>query len=178
MPGSHPPRLSAREQVAYRPSNDRFSGCEALSSPRAARLFHVAQAIVETTGTSLPELELLGHDAIPAPPRRPRHAVAVLLSRDREARFERLAAVDHLALSRGIDTPAALHWARREVGVGFFRTHLLGAAVDAHLPLERAPVKHQAAASGCGQLLALAAVVVGVEHEAAVVQTLEEDGAN
>src|SRR5262245_15311850 len=123
-------------RTARRTASVRCSGCQAFSSPYAARFLCIPKAIVQTTRTALPELELLGHDAVTAPPRRARYALAVFLPRDGEARLERVAALNHLALARSIHAPAALDRARREVRIGFFATHLLGTAVDAHLTLE------------------------------------------
>src|SRR5687768_7490681 len=140
----------------------------------ASAFADIAQPIVQPALATLPELELLGQHAVPAPPGGPRHRVAVELPRDAESRLERRPALDHLALMGRIHAPAALERARREVRVRLGLAHLLHGAADAHLPLDRRPEEQQRRAAVLRQLARLAAVVVRVEHEAALVNALKE----
>src|SRR5690606_37573625 len=127
----------------------------------------VGHAIVHPVRAALPELELFGQHAIAAPPRRARDALAVRRARHLVARFEGVAAVDLPALLRRVDAPPAFEWPAGEVGIRLGGGHLLHRAGNAHLPLERGPVEQERGAAGLADLARLAALVVGVEDEAA-----------
>src|SRR5438105_2940062 len=80
------PRASSRREPRDRPS--------------AARA-RVGDAIVQPAHAALPELEVVGDEAIAAPVRRARRRLAVLLPQRLPAFFEPAAALDRLALRRG-----------------------------------------------------------------------------
>jgi hypothetical protein len=64
--------------------------------------------------------------------------------------------------------------ARAVVRVGFFRRDLLHGALDAHLPLELLPEKNQRRRRVRREVMALAALVVGEEDQAALVGALQQ----
>src|SRR5262245_45632338 len=139
---------------------------KAHAIPRAVRPSYVLQPVVQAVGPPLPELELVRDHTVTAPPLGPGDGLAVHLACHVEARLERLAAFDRIALPR------------RVVGIGFFGSDLLDGAVDPHLPLEGRPEEEQAGAAARRHLARLAAAVVGIEHEPLAVHPLEEHGAN
>src|SRR6185312_1986928 len=64
-----------------------------------------------------------------------------------------------------------------EVGVRFGVAHTLDRTLDAHLALHRLPVKAERRPGMREQLASLAALVIGVEHEPACIDVLEQDDA-
>src|SRR5688572_20440422 len=168
--------LRNRNCSARRSSNR--LGCEALARPGAICLLAVLQAVVKTAGAPLPELDFIRDDAVAAPPARARHGLAVLLTRDVEAGFQRLPVYDRFALTRGIDAPPAFHRATREIFVGFRLADPLDASLHAHLAIHRPPEKQQAGAAGLFNLTGFAAVVVRVEDEAAGIDAFQQDGSH
>ena len=147
------------------------------SSPRAVA-GAIGDAIVQAARAALPELERVGHDAVAAPVRRPRHVVAGARARRRRSaaratrgRRSRSLCGDAHAPMRESVRP------RREVGVRLGGVDALDDALDAHLALELHPVEQQRRRRAVGELASLAALVVGEEHEAARVDALQQHDA-
>ncbi|MNZ74546.1 hypothetical protein D3C78_929970 [compost metagenome] len=88
--------------------------------------------------------------------------------------FQLAAAVDHPALRRSPGAETAAQGAHLEIGIRFRRRHPLHQPLDAHLALQARPEEGHGRARIGQQLLALGAVVVGEEGEAALVQRLEQ----
>jgi len=144
--------------------------------PRAIRVPGKLDAIVETTGTSLPKLEAHRRHAIPAPVGRPRH-VAVRVPRHEGGvlRLQETPIGDLLALSRRPGAKPRTERASGEVLVRFVLGHSFDATLDADLPLDRVPRKNERDLGVRGHLPALAAIVIGEEGEAARIVSLEKN---
>src|SRR5262245_36510370 len=151
------------------------SGRQPLTSPRAIRLLHISQTIVQAARPPLPELEFVGHNPIAAPPLGTRYRTIAIAALDALERFfEHVTALDRLALLRGVDAQAAIERARLEIRIRFHGTDALDDTIDAHLPLDGRPEEQQARAA-CGLHLArLPALIVRVEDVAAIVDPLEQ----
>ena len=147
-----------------------------MAQPSGSAL--VELAVVQPARPRGPELDRVGHDAEAGPERRPRHGVAgkfrFALA---DGRFERLAAVERLALARRPGADLTLARARGEVGVGLAVGHGNGAAVDAHLARERRPVDAEDHLGPRGDLAGLLAAEVREEDEAALVDVLDQHDA-
>ncbi|MNN44493.1 hypothetical protein D3C81_1587860 [compost metagenome] len=85
--------------------------------------------------------------------------------------------IDHPALRRSPGTQTATQRAHLEVGIGLFRRHFLHHSLDTHLALQGRPEEGHRGTRIAEQLLALGAVVVGEEGEAAGIQCLEQQHA-
>src|SRR5690606_2720323 len=116
----------ARSSAAPRVAPTRVTGCEggnvrrnaAAASSRAAPdalVAAVAEAVVQAALAALPELDLVGHDAVAAPERRPGH-VAAGMARLRlgEQCLERFAVGNRVALRRNARRQPAVGRARCE----------------------------------------------------------------
>ena len=82
-----------------------------------------------------------------------------------------------LALRRSPGAQSRVQRARRVVVVRLLRAGLLHRAFDAHHPFQLNPVKLQRGDGQVGQLLTLAAVVVGVPDQASCIDTFDEHDA-
>src|SRR5947207_15499001 len=78
-----------------------------LARPAAIRLLRVLQAIVQATGTSLPEFEFVRDDTVAAPPVRPGDRLAVEFACDVISRLGRVAAREPFFLRRPLHAPPA-----------------------------------------------------------------------
>ncbi len=134
----------------------------------------IEQAVVQPRRAPLPELDRVGHEAVAAPVRRARRVVAVAFADGLFPRFERRAAVDHGALVGRPCADARAERARREIAVAFFRTGFLDPAFDAHLAFELDPVEQQRGLRMHGEIVPLAAFVIGEKDEPALVDALDE----
>jgi len=65
--------------------------------------------------------------------------------------------------------------ARREIGVGFGGGKLRYTSSDAHLAVDFAPIKYQGGMWIQGQLPPLAALIIGEEKEAPLIDSLEQN---
>lgn len=117
----------------------------------------------------------------PAPAIRARHLAAFEGGFDLgDGRVELLARAQRLRLQRGPGTDLAHARARGEVGIGLLCTDQLHAAFDAHLNAglaQAAPQEQQRGLRMGLQVAALGAVQMGVEHEPARIEGLEQHGA-
>src|SRR5512143_3176525 len=171
---------SVREPPSRTPDATRRSGGDALNRPRRRMRVAaaIADAVVQPRRAPLPEFDLLGHETIAAPVRRPRDVLArarVLRLDGGEALLEHFPAGDRLALRRRPRAEACGARPLGEVRARFGVVDVLDRALDAHLALELGPVEEQRRIRMRGELAPLAAAVVGVEHEAALVERLEQD---
>src|SRR5258708_13071881 len=91
--------------------------------------------------------------------------------------LEQGAILDRLALRARPRADARTQRARREVAARLLGAHLFRRTFDPHLALELLPHERERGARIDGELLALLALVVGEEHEAARVGALEEHDA-
>ena len=96
----------------------------------------------------------------------------------RSARVEIAGLRHRTALQRGPRAELASARPRREVRVRLLVAHLARSPLDAHLALQRLPVKAHRRLRMREQLAALAALVVRVEDEAALVHSLEQQDAH
>src|SRR5438132_13139949 len=149
--------------------------CEPLDHPRAVALPRIAQAVVEPVLAPHPELDRVRHDAVAAPERWQRDlAAGVLALQAPVLRFQYRTIRDDAALSRGPRREATSVWAGPEVLLGLAGGDSLHPAVRPNLPAKRVPIEDQRGARVLGQLTRLAALVVGVEDEPAVVHALQQ----
>src|SRR5262249_28923004 len=133
------------------------------------------QPVVQPFFAALPELQCRGRQAVAAPVFWPwRSLPGVLVLELLQARLEFLARRDYLTLQR--DDRAELAWPRAggKIGVRFVRRDPCHAALDPHLALHLRPPEADRRIGVGGQFGALAALVIRVEDEAAVVVTLEQ----
>src|SRR5439155_18877141 len=113
---------------------------QALDGPAAVGFSPIADAVVEAVRGALPELDRSGNDAEAAPFGRPRHPVVTVTDRELlDARLERFATRDRLALGRCDGAETARDRSRIEVSVRLLGRHALGPAFDPHLAVERVP---------------------------------------
>src|SRR5262245_6863527 len=152
-----------------------ISGRQPLTSPRAIRLLHISQTIVQPARPPLPELEFVGNNPIAAPPLGTWYRTIAVGALDAlERLFKHVTALDRLALLRRVDAQAAIERARLEIRIRLHGTDALDDTIDAHLPLDGWPEEQQARAA-CGLHLArLPALIVRVEDVAAIVDPLEQ----
>jgi hypothetical protein len=128
--------------------------------------------------TILPEFDALGQDAIARPVRRARHrTVAEALGHGGDALFEHRAAGDRARLVRGPGADLALPRPRREIGVGLRRRDGLHRSLDTDLAEQRLPVEAQRRPGMRREVPSLAALGIGVEDEAALVDALQQHDA-
>ena len=88
--------------------------------------------------------------------------------------FEGKTAFQRLRLLAGPGSDLGLFRPGREIGVGLRFAHRRHLAADADLPAQRLPVKQQCGLGICGQLAALPAGDVAVEHETVGVVALHQ----
>src|SRR6185436_18140423 len=150
---------------------------QALDRPGACGP-RVEEAVVETPLAHLPELDAVGRHAIAAPEVRTGRILVGKRSEDPAlALDQRLAALDHLALWRSDRADPAVPGAACKVAIGIRGRDASGDAFDADLAMERRPPHRECGPGTRLQLTALAALVVGEEHEAVGTEVLEQDDA-
>ena len=136
----------------------------------------VADAIVQPALAPLPEFDHLGRDPVTAPVLGKRHVFAgEPLGRLPSPFFQLDAVRNHLALVGGPGAQPAAEWPAAEIGVRFFSGDGTDSPGDPNLPLQLRPIEHQGGAGIELQLYSLLTSVVGEEHEAALVRSLEQD---
>src|SRR6266545_6032869 len=167
---------SASRRIASR-ACDASLGRKPLDAPgtvHAAAFACVQQPVVQPVGAALPEFDRLRHDAVAAPVRWPRRALAVALARLFHRFFENFPGRYGFALLGSPGREARAERPGGEIVVGVLRADLFHAALDAHLALELRPQEHQARGGARFTLAALAAAVIGMEHEAAALDALQQ----
>ena len=154
------------------------SGVEHVRSPAVA-FANVDVPLVQTARHAAPELDAMRNQPKAGPVRRTRDVLAL------EARLD--VAHARLEITRSLDRPALLRRPRADLAparaAGEVRIRLLArdrprTPFDAHLPLERLPVKAHRRLRMRDQLAPLAALVVRVENEAFVVHALQQQNAD
>src|SRR5690606_41480104 len=136
---------------------------------------HELAALVQPVLAVDPELYALRRQAKAGPVRRPGHgAVGRLRPQLIDARDIGLAGVERTRLVRSRRAKARIRMARGEVGVRLLRPHFLEWSFDADLPPQRFPVEQQRRPGIGADFLTLAALDVGVEHEAIRSPTFEQ----
>src|SRR6185312_10026960 len=122
-----------------------------------------------------PELHSIRYDAKAGPVWRPRDARSFEARGDLRHPALQISRLRHrTTLIRGPRAELARTCARCEIRVSFSVARRFGATLDADLNLHRRPVEAQRAVRVGEQLAPLASFVVGVEDEAALVESLEE----
>src|SRR5207245_1552598 len=106
-------------------------------------LARVTEAIVQPVGAVLPELPLLGDEAVAAPVLRPGRVFAVPGTQLLDCGLQLGASRDRLALPRGGCREAAARSARREILVRLLPRDPLDRPLDPHLPAELVPVEDE-----------------------------------
>src|SRR6266404_9034696 len=146
-----------------------------LARRRAAEF----DAVVQAKRPVVPEFELCGHDPPAAPPLRARYFADNVLGRDLGDRLlEGKPAFQRLRLLAGPGSDLRLFRSGREIGVGLRFRHRRHVAADTDLAAQRLPVKQQRGLGICGQLAALLAGDVAVEHETVGVVALHQHHAD
>src|SRR5918999_3759251 len=153
-------------------------GPEPLDPPAATCIGQVAEAVVEAAGAVLPELPGVWNQAIAAPVLADRQVAALVLpSQFGHALLEPLAARHRAALGRGERAHLAVARAAVGIALALLAREALDRPLHADLAAERGPVEEERGAWVRLELTALAAAVVGVEGEAALIDALREDHA-
>jgi len=155
-----------------------WSGGEALDDPVAGFFAAVAEAVVKTATTALPELDGFGGDAITAPVRRERDFQSGVLFFDGLVGIvESGAGGKNGALGRSPGAELAGDGTAMEIGGGLLAGKAGDGALDNHLAFHRDPRKQERGAGIDGEFAAFAAVVVSIKYEAAPIDALEENDA-
>ena len=133
---------------------------------------------MQPTRPPMPELNLLGNDTVTTPGLRHGDGLTlrILLGELSHIRFQLLPAGGPALMGDGgaeLATPGA----GGEVVAGLLGGDFLGAAVDDQLAVEGAPEHDEGDVGVGGDVVAFAAVVVGEEDEAAVLDAFEQDHA-
>ena len=126
-----------------------------------------------------PEFDRIGTHAKPGPERRARNfATPKLPSEPRDPREKLRGRAKASALMRHPRGKLALSRAGGPIRVGLRRRNFLYRSFDADLPALRLPVECERPVRIASQLTPLAASGVGEKHEAALVDSLEQDEAD
>lgn len=132
---------------------------------------------MEAGGAALPELESLGLDSEASPEGRQRDfTVAEFFADFSEFLHEKLSRGDDFALVGNPGADLRITGAGGEILEGLGGADFLRSALNDNLTLEGDPWKEQADAGVGGDLLRLAAAVVGEEYEALGIEVFQEDG--
>src|SRR5918992_6803 len=146
---------------------------ETLDQPTRIAL-SIAEAIMQTVLARLPELDLFRRQAVTTPKRRQGHdLIRVPQGQDPQTLVQLGPAGDDLALMRCPCPEPASERSRAEVLLGLRARHGRHQPRNAHLTLELRPIKDERGARVLCELPALAARVVRVEDEAALVDSLQ-----
>ena len=137
----------------------------------------IAQAVVQAALAALPELPLIGLEAVATPVRRARRHQHELRAKLGGIGHQHAAARDHLALRAGPGANARIQRTAGKVFVAFGVAHFFDNALDAHHAFQLYPVELQRHIGVAGNLAALAAVVIGKPDDAALVKSLDQDHA-
>lgn len=138
----------------------------------------IFEAVVDAVGAALPELNGDGGDSVAAPPiGLGDFAISEFLDKLVEFGFKNGAGGDDFALLADPRADAATEWAAEEVSEGFGGGDFFGFAADDDLSFEVEPREEEGDIGILGNVVGFAAMVVGEEDEAALVEGFEEDGA-
>ena len=152
-------------------------GADAVAGPVVA-VADIAEAVVEAAGAALPEFDFVGDEGVAAPVGGAGDGfVGVLDFEFGGAGFEVGAIGYDLALGGGPGTDLMGAGAGGEVAFGFVVGEFPDEAAGGDLALACGPEEADGGAVVFGEFLAFAALVVGVEVEATVVEAFEEDDA-
>jgi len=159
------------------PDNLSVSGSQTLRFPFATTL-EIPKPVMQPTRPPMPELNLLGNDAIPPPGLRHGHRLTfrILLRQRSHVRFQLLPACRPALMGDG-GAELAAPGAGGEVVAGLLGEDFLGTAVDDQLAVEGAPEHDEGDVGVGGDVVAFAAVVVGEEDEAALFDAFEQHDA-
>src|SRR5215471_8573714 len=136
-------------------------------------------AVMQPERPLVPEFDHNGHQSIANPEWRARHRPDGKLGRfEGDRLFEGVAAFERARLPARPSADLGRARAACEIGVGLCRAHACHCAAQADLAAQGFPVKSKAGPGVCGQFAALPAAVVGIEHEAALVEALEQHHAH
>jgi hypothetical protein len=148
---------------------------QTISRPRSRRRARKSDPVVESAGPPLPELEHDGKNAIPPPVWRPGNvAVGIAGHQLGVPGFEKGAIGNDGTLCRSPRAESRAERSVDEVIVGLGGCDDLNGAFDADLPFECVPREDECNPRVRRHFVTLAAVVVGEEREAAVVERLEQ----
>src|SRR5690606_15254769 len=143
--------------------------------PSAALQPQILETVVETVFSPLPELEYVRLHPATAPDTWQRtFDVAELIAHLRELRLQGLARIDPAALPRRPGRQLAVAGPADEIAEHVGRAEPPGYTADDDLAIHRIPGKMQADPGIGGNMPGLAAAQVGIEHQAALVDMLEQ----
>lgn len=152
------------------------SGSGGQSLPRPLTAFPVIpEPVMQPARPPMPELNLLRNDAVAPPGLRHGYGLTfgILLGELGHIRFQLLPAGRPALMGDG-STELAAPGAAGEVIAGLLGGDFFGAAVDDQLAVEGAPEHDEGDVGVGGDIVAFAAVVVGEEDEAAVLDAFEQ----
>lgn len=139
----------------------------------------IDQPVVEATGAALPEFDFLWVEDVATPEAGDRDGLTLeLLFIETPGVVERFTAGNDRGLGAGPGADLGDAGALVEVGFAFFAREFFDPARGADLTLQFFPVEAEGGVGVGGEFPALAAVVVGEEREAAIVEGFEQDDAD
>src|SRR5690348_12277410 len=163
--------LCATEHAAS--SND-FLGRQALDSPLVAGAT-VADPVVQTALTALPEFESLRTDTETSPIGRKRNLfLSIALLQLGNLLVEQASARNHLALMGDPGAEPAASWAGAEICLRLLPGGLCDGPDDSHLPVQCRPIEYQGCPGVGAELGTLLTSVVREEDEPALVVASEK----
>src|SRR5690554_4989336 len=152
------------------------SGLQALDGPAIA-LSHVFKTVVKPAWPSLPEFDSLRNHPVTAPETgQGNFAGAELAFHLRHFLFQQAPGSNRLALLRYPGANLAAPWPGGEVFQGFRLADLFHRPLNTYLTVQADPGKQQRCLGVLLQFQRLAAAVVGVEHEAPVIEVFQQHG--
>src|SRR5436190_18991164 len=146
---------SNRPRARLKVTKGSRSWVEAFDAP-SDRLAHIDDAVVQTIGTAVPELDSRRNEAEAAPKRRPLYRLPLESPLDLAIfLFERFPRGERLALVRCPCAQLAATWPGSEVLVGFVAGDAAHLPLDANLFVERGPVDAERRVRIVGELATL-----------------------
>src|SRR6185437_7725861 len=126
-------------------TSDASSRIKPRLAPRRAQVFPPEfDAIVQAERPLVPELDAQGQNSVTRPMRRPRHRhQRVFGGVQRNRLLESEPAFERGGLLAGPSADLGLLRAGGEIGVGLGIRHMLSITANAHLPVQRLPIKNQ-----------------------------------
>src|SRR6056297_2693125 len=152
----------------------RVSGLKSLDVPAIA-FPHIFKAVVKPAGSTLPELDTVGNDAITAPETGQGHfAIAEFAFDLGHFLFQQSSGGNSLALFGNPGANLAASWPRREVAQGLSLAHFFNGALDPYLSVQSDPGEQQGRLGVFLHLPGLPTAVVGVEDKTLAVEVLQQ----